>query len=214
MAIDVNSINWFKDNLAELSPLTEWDRYDAMLNGSYVQIRPGGYIETIIQKPEDELLSTSKYMKLGLDTLEYPDDIGMYQPILSVTIKDIYKTDDSDFNKSITRKLAMNKMNTKETSPINANFKHSVHLIGLMGKPLQALHIRIKNDTDTDKTITWYGLFDSDDMGAVQYNKASQESMFMFGTMIEPRTEDPENPQIGRIWLLIDPELNSGESQD
>lgn len=212
MAIDVNSINWFKDNLAELKPLTEWDRYDAMATNGQIQIRPGGYIETIIQKTEDELLSTSKYLKLGIDMLEYPDDIGMYQPILSVTIKDIYKTDDSDFNKSITRKLSVNKMNTKDTSPINSNFKHSVHLIGLMGKPLQALHIRIKNDTDTDKTITWYGLFDSDDVGAVQYNKASQESMFMFGTMIEPRTEDPINPQIGRIWLLVGAELDGENS--
>lgn len=204
MGIDVNSINWFKENLGELSPLTNWTRSRASVVNGNVQIEPGGYIETVIQRSSDELLSTSKYLKLGLDTLEYPEDIGLYQPMLSVTIKDTYNTDDSDFNKSITRKLSVNKMNTKETSPINANYKHSVHLIGLMGKPLQSIYFKIQNNTDSVKTITWYGLYESNDIGEVQYNKVQNESMFMFGTMIEPRTSDPVNPAVGRIWLRTD----------
>lgn len=204
MGIDVNSINWFKENLGELSPLTNWAMSKASVVNGYVQIEPGGYIETVIQRSSDELLSTSKYLKLGLDTLEYPEDIGMYQPMLSITIKDTYNTDDSDFSKSITRKLSVNKMNTKETSPINANYKHSVHLIGLMGKPLQSIYFKIQNNTDSVKTITWYGLYESNDIGEVQYNKVQNESMFMFGTMIEPRTSDPVNPAVGRIWLRTD----------
>lgn len=201
MGIDVNTLNWFSENLAVLKPLANWTLNNATLTNNNIEISPGGYIEAVINKGSD-ILSTSKYLKLGIDTLEYPDDLDRYKPVLSVKIKDVYETDDVDFNKTVTRKLSMNTMNTKETSPINSTYRHFVQIVNTLGKPLKEIHIRIKNDSEKIKTITWWGLFASNDVGVEQYNKLQKESMLRYGTFIEVRTEDPVNPVPGQIWMI------------
>lgn len=225
MSIDINSLNYFQENLVQLNPMVNWTKSGASQSGDSITIQRGGYIEGTLIRPKEQdeegnelpgqpILSTSKYIKIGLDVQQSNNTANRYKPNIAVYVKDYYQQGDDGFQKTITRQLSINDLNTSSPSPINGNPYHSRLLMTMLGKPLERLTIRIKNNQDTPITINWIGLFASNDIGLSQVSQMQKEALdqmsqeqgnyqYGFATYIEPRHHDPINPEIGRVWLIL-----------
>lgn len=212
MIQDVNSINWINTNIIE-KDIKEWVGSGATPDSNGITISSGGYIEeVIIKQGEDgsagseeddgltDIVSASKYIKIGLDIIGDIEDISDYTNDIDVIINEKYLSDDTDFNRSRMRILSV----TKANSVYMDGYYHLVYLMDMLGKPLKELKVKIVNNSGSSKTFRWIGAYASQDIGTYQYSQIQQDSITRYGTYIEVRADDPINPEVGRIWLVVD----------
>lgn len=69
--------------------------------------------------------------------------------------------------------------------------------------PIQQLDIDIVNDNENSINISKLNIFKEQTVEKVA-EEVVKESPMKYGTFIEPRSDDPLNPEVGRIWLRID----------
>lgn len=198
MATDINSINWIQVNRID-KDIKEWTGSGTTVTDNYIELANNGYIDYTLYN-EGNTVVNSEYIKIGLDILSDISILNNYSDKLKIQIEEEYKSDDADFNKTISRTLSVTPSSCRSID----NYNHSVHLMSMLGKPVIKIHIRILNKTGTSIQLKWFGLYASQDISTYQYNQIAQESMVKYGTMIEIRTDDPVNPELGRMWLRVD----------
>lgn len=171
--------------------------YSKMFKTSNINTEDPGGIEETQRNP----LSSSRYIKVEtlLDNI-IPEDYN-YIKGLSVSIKERYVLEEGDsFNRTKSRELMITSKGLKNVN--NSYLKE--HILEMLGKPLESLYIKIVNSSEESITLSGFQLYSSQDLSDFQYQQIQQGATSMFGTIIEPRLDDPINPQIGRIWLRID----------
>lgn len=199
MLANKDSINWIQKNIIG-KDIKEWKGSGFTPGPSSISVQPGGYIEHTLIKENGEPVLSSNYTKIGLDILGDVSDIDEYNNDIDVIVTEKYSTEDTDFNRARTRTLAVTKANMTDREGAS----HSVFLMEMIHKPLLSFTFKIVNRTSRVREFKWFGLYASQDVGTYQYGEIQKDYMSKYGTYIEPRTTDPENPAIGRIWLRVD----------